>query len=205
MGVGTGSPGPDPGKKISLLLERLDDIRTALKETDSSYPECYIATLRPGIAKRVAGKCDGILMNFCPPQYAKGLVDALRKSFSGKLETACYLKVFYSPSDGTARKLGLEEFVKYNSLPQYHAMFEKIGLSEDILSASRTLSQSNIEYPESLRATSPINPSVDELREYVAGFRDSGITLPCVYPYFGDGESFEFKHETVRKIVSTAE
>jgi len=205
MGVGTGSPGPYPGEKVSLMLQRLDEIRTAFKETNDNYPECYIAALRLGIAKRVAGKCDGILLNFCPPQYAKMLVDALRKSFSGNLEISCYLKVFYSPSEAMARKLGVEEFVKYNSFPQYHAMFEAIGLSQDILSASRTLGNNDVGYPESLRVTSPINPSIDELRTYVTAFRDSGITLPCVYPYFADGESFEFKHETVRNIISAAE
>lgn len=205
LGVGTGDPGQNPGQKIAMLLQRLRDLYNDLTGASFQFPETYIATLRSGIAKRVAGKCDGIILNFCPPDFAKTIVSAVRESFSGKIETACYLKVFYSESETVTKRLAIEEFEKYNTLGQYHKMFEMIGISEDILMAARSLRGNNVVYPASLSLTSPLNPDTGELRSYLSRFREAGISLPCVYPYFSPNESFEFKEETVRSIISAAE
>src|SRR5579872_3071253 len=171
LGVGTGSPGPDPKQKIGDLLAQLEEIRKNLAENSVVLPETYIATLKVGIAREVAGKCDGIILNFCPPDYAMTLVDDVRKSFPGKLEVACYLKAFFSKSKEISTKLAIEEFVMYDSLPQYHKMFEKSGLSQEIVSAARTLNDEKPRYPDLLRITSPVNPSLEELHDYVATFR----------------------------------
>ena len=205
LGAGTGNPGENPGNKVAMLLQRLDELRSGFAGSEYRFPETYIATLRPGIARRVAGKCDGIILNFCPPEFAKTVVSAVRESFDGKIEISCYLKVFYSNSEATAKKLAIEEFVKYNTIPHYHSMFETIGVSEDILIAARSLESNNLIYPESLSLISPVNPSVDALRSYVSRFREAGVSLPCVYPYFSPNESFEFKENTTRSIISASE
>jgi len=205
LGVGTGSPGPNPKKKIEDLLARLEEIRSNLRERSVTLPETYIATLKAGIAREVAGKCDGIILNFCPPEFAKTIVDGVKDSFSGKLEVACYLKVFYSKSKEQSTKLAINEFVMYDSLPQYHKMFEKSGLSQQIIAAARTLSEKEPQYPESLRKTSPVNPTQDELSNYIEEFRKSGVSLPTVYPYFSPNESFDFKHETIQNVISATE
>ncbi len=114
------------------------------------FQKADVATLRAGIARDVAGKCDGILMNFCPADFARTVVDSVRISFNGKLETACYLKVFYSKSEDAARRLAVEEFVKYDSLGHYHKMFEKAGISEEIITAAISLHGSEIPYSDKL-------------------------------------------------------
>jgi hypothetical protein len=205
LGIGTGSPGPDPAQKINSLLKRLEELRAAFSSSESIFPETYVATLMEGIAHKVAPKCDGILLNFCTPEHARSVVNRVRKSFAGKLETACYLKAFFSESQEMGKRLAVEEFVKYDSFGQYHKMFEKSGVAEEIASVSRSLGQAGINYPETLRQISPVNPEVPELRSYMDSFREAGITLPCVYPYFANDESFEFKHETIRAIISAAE
>jgi luciferase-like monooxygenase len=201
LGVGTGNPGPKPEQKIDDMVKRLQEIRIEFPSSDGiSFPESYIATLKVGIAKKVAGSCDGILMNFCSPGYAAGVVKGVRESHSGNLEMACYLKTFFSKSKETATKLAIDEFDNYNMLGHYHKMFEKDGVSDLI----RTAKSSQI-YPDRLREISPINPEQRELAEYVTRFREAGVTIPCVYPYFAPGETFEFKLETIRTIISSAE
>lgn len=204
LGVGTGSPGPDPGQKADALIKRVSEIRENFGD-DEEFPESYVAALKIGMARKAAGKCDGILLNFCPADYARNLVGDVRKTFSGKLETACYLKVFFSPSENVALKLAIVEFEKYDTLPQYHKMFERSGLSQAIVIAVRTMNDSSVAFSESLRLTSPVNPSDDELKRYVQSFREAGITLPVVYPYFSPQEDFEFKLETIRRIISALE
>ena len=50
-----------------------------------------------------------------------------------------------------------------------------------------------------------MNPGQKELAEYVSRFREVGVTIPCVYPYFAPGETFEFKLETIGTIISSVE
>ncbi|HYB05038.1 MAG TPA: LLM class flavin-dependent oxidoreductase [Nitrososphaerales archaeon] len=202
LGIGTGNPGPDPKQKIQDLLGRLDELRKEFDAGSFTFPESYVAALRAGMAKRAAGRSDGILLNFCPSEHAKAVVESVRKSFNGKIETACYLKAFFSKSLEIAKKLAIEEFVKYDNLGHYHKMFELSGLEDDIRAAARSLQGKDLQYSEKLAQTSPVNPDIDELREYVSKFREAGISLPSVYPYFDLDESFEFKLNTIHAIIS---
>ncbi len=205
LGIGTGDPGQNPARKISDLLQRVSELRNNFSEKNVAFPETFVATLRAGIAKRVAGKVDGILLNFCPPDHAKKVVESVRRSFAGKIETACYLKVFFSESVLTAKKLAIEEFVKYDTLGHYHKMFELSGLSDEIRTAARSLQDKEMYYSDKLARTSPVNPNKVELQNYIKKFREAGITLPCVYPYFAPYEGFEHKVNTIQKIISAVE
>ncbi|MHB1867547.1 MAG: LLM class flavin-dependent oxidoreductase [Nitrososphaerales archaeon] len=204
LGVGTGSPGADPGQKIDLMLQRLQDLRKGFSaDSATTFPQIFIAALKTGIARRVAGRSEGILLNFCTPEYAGRLIQDYKQSFSGKTEFGCYLKVFCSKTDAVARKLLVKEFENYATLEQYRKMFERDGVLSDIRSASEYL-QKNGSAPPSLLRISLANPSESELKEYLARFRDAGVSLPCIYPYFSQDDGFEFRMETVRSIVSTA-
>ena len=202
LGIGTGDPGPNPRQKVQDLLTRLQDLRKGFSQGSTTFPESYVAALRSGIAKKSAGISDGILLNFCPPEHARAVVEAVRMSYSGKVETACYLKTFFSSSLESAKKLAIEEFVKYNSLGHYHKMFEQSGLDDDIRVAARSLQGKDLQYSEKLAKTSPVNPDTDKLRQYVSEFREAGISLPCIYPYFVPNENYEFKLRTIQSIVS---
>ncbi len=202
LGIGTGDPGPNPPKKVQELFDKLDQLKRNFSQSPIPFPESYVAALRSGMAKRAAGKSDGILLNFCPPDHARVVVDSLRKTFAGKIETACYLKTFFASSLEDARKLAIEEFVKYNTMGHYHKMFEVSGLDDDIRAGARTLNGKDLLYSQKLAQTSPVNPNIDEIRAYVSQFREAGISLPCVYPYFLPNENFEFKQECVQSIIS---
>jgi alkanesulfonate monooxygenase SsuD/methylene tetrahydromethanopterin reductase-like flavin-dependent oxidoreductase (luciferase family) len=202
LGVGTGNPGPDPRAKIDSLFTRLQSLRTGFPVgEDSTFPSCYIATLRSGIARSAAGKSDGIILNFCSPEHARRVVEAYKERSSAKTEFACYLKVFYGKTKASAEKLLVEEFKNYANLAQYRKLFESDGILEDISSADQGL-RKNGSIPESLLRISLANPSPADLREYVQKFRDAGISLPCVYPYFSNDAGFDFGLETIRSMVA---
>jgi hypothetical protein len=203
LGVGTGNPGPDPKKTIELMLQRLNDLRNGFSvEGSATFPQVFIAALKTGIAKRVAGSSEGILLNFCTPEYAGRLVGVSKQTFTGKEEFGCYLKVFYSQSDSVAKKLLVEEFGNYGRLPQYRKMFERDGVISDIDSAPDYL-RKNGTVPPGLLRISLANPTESELSEYVLRFRKAGVTLPVLYPYFSKGDGFEFRMETIRSIVTS--
>jgi hypothetical protein len=201
LGIGTGNPGPTPEQKIDEMVKRLQEIKRDFRSSDGMlFPQSFVATLKIGIAKKVAGSCDGILMNFCSPAYAGGVAKSVRESYSGNLEIACYLKTFFSKSTETATKLAINEFENYNMLTHYHKMFEMDGVADLI----RTAKSSQI-YPDRLREISPVNPSQGELIEYVSRFREARVTIPCVYPYFAPRETFAFKLEIIQRIISSVE
>ena len=169
-----------------------------------SVPETYVATLKSGIARSVSGKSTGILLNFCSPDYARKLVqDISTRNNHQKLDYACYLKVFYSRDKAAADRLLIEEFAKYDSIGPYHKMFEKDKVAMDINIAKESLKGERPTVPASLLAISPSNPSENELRDYVDGFRKAGITLPCVYPYFSNSDDLSFREQTIRQIASS--
>ena len=172
LGVGTGHPAQGPGKTIDLLLSKLGSLRE--NYSLGKFPQTFIATLRPGIARKVAGRSDGILLNFCLPEHATKVLNEYRK-VSGESEFACYLKVFYSGSEARARKLFVEEFEKYSTIPSYLKMFESQGLVEDIKRARQSLNNGE-SLPKSLLRISLVNPTTEELKEYVSSFRNNRQT-----------------------------
>ena len=208
LGVGTGSPGPQPGETVSALLQRLDDLKKAFGEFLQGVkpPEIYVAALKLGIAKRAASMADGLLLNFCSPQHASKLVEAARGERSERIDFACYLKIFYSSqSDEAAQRLMLQEFLNYHSTPQYHEMFLQYGTAKTISKFKENggWKSGPVDVPKELLRVSLANPRSDDLVQYVKSFRQAGVTLPVAYPYFPSGEDARFKLETVNRIVKS--
>jgi len=208
LGVGTGSPGPQPGKTVSTLLQRLDDLRKAFGGFPQGVkpPEIYVAALKLEIAKRAAIKADGLLLNFCSPQHAARLIQAVRIESGAGIDFACYMKIFYSSqSDKAAQRLMLQEFLNYDSAPQYHEMFVQDGTAKAIstFKENEGWKSGPVDVPKELLRVSLANPESDELVQHMKAFRQAGVTLPVVYPYFPSGEDAMFKLETVNRIVKS--
>ena len=208
LGVGTGSPGPQPGKTVSALLQRLDDLKKAFGGFPQGVkpPEIYVAALKLGIGKRAASKADGLLLNFCSPQHAAELIPAVRMDGGEGIDFACYLKIFYSSqSDEVAQRLMVQEFLNYDSTPQYHEMFVQDGTAKAISSfrSNEEWKSGPFEVPKELVRVSLADPEGYELHRYVQSFRQAGVTLPVVYPYFPNGEDSGFKMDTVNKILKS--
>ena len=208
LGVGTGSPGPKPGKSVNAMLQRLGDLKKGYHGFPQGVkpPETYIATLKLRIAKRAAGNANGLLLNFCSPRHASSLIEAVKNDRNSKIDFACYLKIFYSSeSDDVAGRLMLQEFLNYDSTPQYHEMFVQDGTAKAIssLKENEEWRTGRVDMPRELLAVSLANAKSEELVRYVKSFRQAGVTLPVVYPYFPNGEDSKFKLETVKGILKS--
>jgi Luciferase-like monooxygenase len=210
LGVGTGKPVQNPSETITRMLKMVDEVKNAVpaafKDRGVSSPDVFVAALRVGIAKRAIHHSDGLILNFCSPEYAGNLVKNLRSSVgSARIDSktlVCYLKIFYSKDEKRAKRLLIEEFANYDANPQYHDMFVKDGVADDIRSASRSLSsKGSPEIPESLYKISLANPSVEQLQQLVSKFRTAGINLPCVYPYFALDDETSFKLNVIKQIM----
>lgn len=208
LGVGTGSPGLHPGQSVGAMLERLDELKKRFQEFPQRVktPQIYAATLKAGIAKRAMGRVDGLLLNFCSPRHALSVIEAVKDQRDTNMSFACYLKIFYSSeSDDAARTLMLQEFLNYDSSPQYHEMFVQDGTAKAIssLSENEEWRTSRVELPRELLAVSLANAKSEELVRYVKSFKQAGVTLPVLYPYFPNTEDSKFKIETVKGILKS--
>ena len=208
LGVGTGSPGPQPGKSVTALVERLDELKKGFQGFPEGVkpPEIYVASLKLGIAKRVASKADGLILNFCSPKHASTLIEAVKAEKDTDVDFACYLKIFYSSqSNEAAQRLMLQEFLNYDSTPQYHEMFAQDGTAKAIssLKENEEWRTGSVDLPRELQAVSLANARSEELVGYLESFREAGVTLPVIYPYFPNGEESKFKLETVKGILKS--
>ena len=134
LGVGTGPPGSQPANTIQSLIQRLDEVRNAFDKSAPNIetPEVWIAALRQGIASRVMSKADGLILNFCTPEHASRVTSTLGRG-SGEPRVACYLKLFYaSKSNDAAKRLLVQEYLNYDSIPHYHEMFLQDHTAEAI-------------------------------------------------------------------------
>jgi hypothetical protein len=60
-----------------------------------------------------------------------------------------------------------------------------------------------IDLSKELFRVSLANARSEELPRYVKSFREAGVTLPVLYPYFPNGEDASFKLETVKRILKS--
>ena len=80
-------------------------------------------------------------------------------------------------------------------------MFVENGVDQDIQRAKETLKMGKASIPNSLMRISISNPSDTELRNYVGSFREAGITLPCVYPYFSNEDDLKYREQVIRSMA----
>ncbi|MEM3197661.1 MAG: LLM class flavin-dependent oxidoreductase [Conexivisphaerales archaeon] len=196
LGVGTGAVGKDPATKINAMFGKLSELKDKiLQRKSATIPKVYIATLRRGIARISAGRCDGILMNFCSAEHAGRVISSFRSEHKGDAEFACYIKIFYSHDVEIAQRNMIQEFANYDSLPQYQKMFIEDCVHEDILHAKEELAAGRVYVTESLARISLFNPSPSSLADLIDHFTKSGITLPVIYPYFDESDDQEYKQK----------
>jgi hypothetical protein len=206
LGIGTGRAGSNPKLTIQSMLDRLRLTRESFDKfaadlSGIKMPETFIATLRKGIANAVTGHSEGILLNFCPPEHARKLISTLGDA-RRRLIVSCYLKIFYSKDKETADRMLIEEFAGYNQNPSYHKMFESVGVAREIERANLSkASNRGLRPGENLTRISLANPTQTDLSSYVTTFREAGVDLPCLYPYFEPGEDEAFKINKVEELV----
>jgi alkanesulfonate monooxygenase SsuD/methylene tetrahydromethanopterin reductase-like flavin-dependent oxidoreductase (luciferase family) len=207
LGVGTGTPGPQPGKSVTATLQRIDELKKGFQTFPQGVapPQTYVAALKSRIAERAASKVDGLLLNFCTPQHASKIIESA-KPYNSKVEFACYLKLFFSSQGNEiAERLLIQEFLNYDSTPQYHEMFQQDGTAETIfrLRTSDEWKQGSVDVPEELLNVSLANPDREQIDHYVQSFRKAGITLPVPYPYFPNNEKPQFKRKSVELMLAS--
>lgn len=179
LGVGTGSGTGGPA------VRGLVSLASKLRETypGRMVPPIFFAALRERILAVARQHADGAVLNFCPPSFVNSIWP---KGSSRKFTLGCYIKLFFAEKDTAARKMLVDEIRMYDRIPQYHAMFEQIGVSNVI----RKLHYGS-SIPDELLEISLANPSDEEVIVMLEKFVGAGVDLPIIYPYVSGDEGYK--------------
>jgi luciferase-like monooxygenase len=180
LGVGTGS---GIGKSA---IDGLVGLATGLRARypEQRRPPIFFAALKGRMLRAAYVNAEGAILNFCPPDYVERIIPKglHREGFT----LACYVKLFFAEKEPIARKMLVDEMKMYDGFPQYHIMFEEIGVSDAI---SRLDSESAI--PDQLLEISLANPSDDQVARLVDRFAGAGVDLPIIYPYISGDDGYK--------------
>lgn len=191
LGLGTGRA---VGRTaIQELIRTAGKLRTS--RWNGSRPPVFFAALRSGMLRAAFLNAEGAILNFCPPRFVAKILPS--DLWSEKFTLGCYVKLFFAQDDRVASGMLADEFRAYDALPQYHAMFEEIGVSGSI----ENLGEGSTDgIPADLLEISTANPSDGQITAALAGFREAGVDLPIVYPYVTGDEGF--KTAVVKRLAS---
>jgi len=186
LGIGTGSD--TGGRAVERLVSYSDSLR-------SDYPRgprlpIYFAALKGKILRAAFLHADGAILNFCSSSYVRRI--AAGRHAPGSFTLGCYIKLFFAKEDAVANKMLAGEIRMYDAIPQYHRMFEQMGVAADL----RNLDPRSI--PDQLFEVSLANPSDQEVTSMLKGFSAAGVDLPILYPYVSGDE--EYKRTIVKRL-----
>jgi hypothetical protein len=182
LGIGTGAATGRPA--IDELVDFADRLRADYPEQQK--PPVFFAALRQRILRAAYLNAEGAILNFCPPGYVQKIVpkDLDARGFT----LACYIKLFFAEKDAVAKKMLIDEIRTYDSLPQYHAMFEENGSSDSI---SKLDPESARDIPDDLLEISSANPDDDDVGRILGRFGRVGVNLPIIYPYVSGDDKYK--------------
>jgi alkanesulfonate monooxygenase SsuD/methylene tetrahydromethanopterin reductase-like flavin-dependent oxidoreductase (luciferase family) len=196
LGVGTG---PLRGR---TAVNQLVDLTKKLRASCHNTPPApiYFAALGPKMVKAAFENADGALLNFCSPRYASSVTSRHVSKKRDDFRVACYVKLFFSEDEDEARRMLVKEFIHYDSLPQYHKMFEAMGISKtlDAFKDAQEVTEGHI--TEEILEISMDNPTQKEVLELLERFREAGVDTPVVYPYVAGSD--DYKLQLVKNLCS---
>jgi alkanesulfonate monooxygenase SsuD/methylene tetrahydromethanopterin reductase-like flavin-dependent oxidoreductase (luciferase family) len=187
LGVGTGS-----------LRGRtaLNELVALTKKLRTGYPgtpqiPIYFAALGPRMVRAAYENAEGVLLNFCSPRYASGVTSREAGGKKEGFQVACYVKLFFSESEAESRRMLASEFVSYDTIPQYHAMFEAMGITVTLEGFRDRREVSDRDIAGEISEISLSNPSREQLLGLLDRFREAGVDSPVVYPYVTGSDEYK--------------
>jgi hypothetical protein len=180
LGIGTGS---GTGR---VALEGLVEVarKLAADYPEQHRPTIFFAALKRKALREAYFNAQGAILNFCSPKYARTI--ARGNTPKSDFTLACYVKLFFAQDDERAKRMLVQEMKMYAAIPQYHAMFEEMGVSGAIAAL-----EGSSAIPQELQEISLANPSDSEILSMMEDFSGAGVNLPIVYPYVGGDDSYK--------------
>ena len=121
--LGVGSPNP---KSLERVREGVAALRKELKT------KLVVAALGPKMCRLAGEIADGVLFNWLTPEHAKASAALVREGAQSAKRPAprVYAYVRLAMGPGAAERVA-KEGARYDSVPAYHANFERMGVKPE--------------------------------------------------------------------------
>ncbi len=198
---------------VAAMREYLTIVRTTLRDGSCGFEGRYftgraaysgprradlpilISALNPRMLELAGELADGIVLYMCTPAYVREhIVPAVRagrekvgKTLAG-FEIVAAVPVSLTSDRSAAHDVFRKTVARYAALPYYRKMMDASGLKEE-------LEQDRVD-ERVLDELAGVG-DVDRVRDAVARYRESGVTLPAVGPFGG--------HEGAKGFEATLE
>jgi alkanesulfonate monooxygenase SsuD/methylene tetrahydromethanopterin reductase-like flavin-dependent oxidoreductase (luciferase family) len=219
LGLGTGAAVPgalDRLRELIGMLRRLlagervvlDGRAHQLSLVPDEPVPIWVSALGPR-AVRLAGElADGVLLNWCTPERVASAVAQLREGAEeadrdpADLTIAVYVRSSLGDDEDAAMRSMRVAAGEYASFPAYAAQFAVMGLGEEAAAAAAAHASGRPdEVPAALVRAVGVIGDAAAARERLNAYRESGASLPVVYPVADPADPDGSVADTLRRAT----
>jgi len=189
------------------------DIRLGMRLTQKP-PRICVAALNPPML-RVAGElADGVLLTYSPPDAMADLIGEVRRGASDagrdpdSIDTAIYLRMCVTEDRRAAIDAFKRELAGYAFVDAYKQMFARYGLADELAEVRRLWQAGKRD--DAFTAISDASAakigfvgSAEQAHEFVARYRQAGITHPVIFP-IGPGDTLARDYANTMRALADA-
>jgi 5,10-methylenetetrahydromethanopterin reductase len=175
------------------------DFRLSMRATAPRPPRIYLAALNEPMLHLAGEVADGVLMNYSPPEAIPPMIEHIRAGAlaAGRdpkaIDVGIYVRMCITEEEDKAVDSFRRELAGYAFVDSYNKMFARYGLADEFEAvrklwregkrdeASKQISEA------SCRKIAVFGPAKAG-RDFVARFREAGVTHPVVFP-IGPGQT----------------
>ncbi|HEY6420241.1 MAG TPA: LLM class flavin-dependent oxidoreductase [Candidatus Binataceae bacterium] len=169
------------------------DFRLGIRATAPRPPRIYLAGLNAPMLRLIGEVADGVLMNYSPPEAMAPIVQEILEGAKAagrdpaSIDIGIYIRMCITEEEDKAVAAFKRELAGYAFVDSYNKMFARYGLKEEFTEVRRLWQAGKRdEAPGAISDASARKIAVfgpaSAGRDFVARFRQAGVTHPVVFP-----------------------
>jgi probable F420-dependent oxidoreductase len=190
------------------------DFRLGMRRSQAHPPRIYIAALNSPMLRLAGEVADGVLLNYSPPEAMAPMIAEIRGA-AGKagrgpeaVDIGIYVRMCITDDEPRAVDAFKRELATYAFVDAYNKMFSRYGLADELAEVRRLWKEGKREQaPDAISEASARKIAVFGLastgRDYIARFREAGVTHPVVFP-IGPGNTIARDFPNTMRALANA-
>jgi probable F420-dependent oxidoreductase len=169
------------------------DFRLGMRATAPRPPRIYLAGLNAPMLRLIGEVADGVLMNYSPPEAMAPMIAEIHDGAKAAgrdpaaIDIGIYIRMCITEDEDKAIAAFKRELAGYAFVDSYNKMFARYGLKDEFNEVRRLWQAGKRdEAPAAIsdasaRKIAAFGPA-SAGRDFVARFRQAGVTHPVVFP-----------------------
>ncbi|HLI81600.1 MAG TPA: LLM class flavin-dependent oxidoreductase [Candidatus Binataceae bacterium] len=189
------------------------DIRLSMRPSKVP-PKIFLAGLNAPMLRLAGEMADGVLMNYSPPEAMPAMIKEIEAGAKkagrnpADIDVGIYIRMCITEDESKAIDQFRRELATYAFVDSYNKMFARYGLADEFNEVRRMWKEGKRDEAPfaiseaSARKIAAFGPAKVG-RDFVAKFRDAGVTHPVVFP-IGPGATIARDAPTTMRALAGA-